>query len=85
MCLGEGLTTYFDLKTVKLDLVKVLSKSASNTGQREEGERLLKDGVCLFVCGFVVCLFSYCVWLCLYASCLFVNSLLNTLMASNIF
>ena len=45
-----ALTKYFDLKTVKLDLVKLLAQSAIDEAHRTKGEALLKEGV------------SGCVW-----------------------
>lgn len=45
MALGKALTTYYDLKTVKLDLVKLLVSSAGSVEQKQEGKKLLKDGV----------------------------------------
>ena len=45
MSLGEALATYYDLKAVRADLVKLLSGSVSSHQQRQAGEKLLKDGV----------------------------------------
>lgn len=45
MPLGKTLLAYYDLKTVKPDLVKVLSGSVSSAEQRAAGEKLLEDGV----------------------------------------
>lgn len=45
MSLGKGLSTYYDLKTVKVGLVKLLAESAGDLEQRQFGEKLLKDGV----------------------------------------
>ncbi len=45
MPLGRSLEAYYDLKTVKPDLIKMLVGSVSDPEQRETGEKLLKDGV----------------------------------------
>ena len=46
MSLREALSRYYDLKTVKLDLVKVLVEGVEGDGEeRRRGERLLQDGV----------------------------------------
>ena len=46
MSLREALSRYYDLKTVKLDLVKVLVEGVEGGGEeRRRGERLLQDGV----------------------------------------
>lgn len=45
IALKEALTKYYDLKTVKMDLIKVLIKSLRDPVEKERGERLLKDGV----------------------------------------
>ena len=58
MPLGRALQDYYDLKTVKPDLVKTLVGSVSSPQQRETGEKLLKDGVsakCLYCVFQVAC------------------------------
>ena len=45
MALREALMKYYDLKTVKMDLVKLLVEGLSDTAEKEKGEKLLKDGV----------------------------------------
>ena len=45
MSLREALLRYYDLKTVKPDLVKAVVGGARDPGEREKGDRLLKDGV----------------------------------------
>lgn len=45
MPLGRALLTYYDLKTVRLDLVKLLAESANSAGQKLRGEKLLRHGV----------------------------------------
>lgn len=45
MALGKALSSYYDLKTIKLDLVKMVAKSVSSAQQKREGKKLLKDGV----------------------------------------
>ena len=46
MALRELLLRYYDLKTVKLDLMKLLARRVSSESEKEKGEMLLKDGVC---------------------------------------
>ena len=43
--LQRALSTYYDLKTVKLDLIKLLVQTVSDAKQKQHGEDLLKDGV----------------------------------------
>lgn len=45
MALGEALTKYYDLKLVKLDLVKLLVDTVTDKIQRQRGTSLLKEGV----------------------------------------
>ena len=45
----EALTRYYDLKQVKLDLIKVLVESVTDKSQQETGKTLLKEGVsCIY-------------------------------------
>lgn len=48
MALREALIKYYDLKTVKMDLVKLLVESLSDSAEKEKGEKLLKNGVRVF-------------------------------------
>ena len=50
MSLRDALLQFYDLKTVKPDLVRAVVERASNLEEREKGDRLLKDGV------------SVCIW-----------------------
>ncbi len=43
--LREALTKYYDLKTVKLDMVKLLVQNAARDSEREKGEKLTRHGV----------------------------------------
>ena len=43
--LRDALTKYYDLKTVKLDLVQLVVSTSTNREQKEKGQKLLKDGV----------------------------------------
>ena len=45
MPLGRALRDYYDLKTVKPDLIKTLVGSVSDPQQKGAGEKLLKNGV----------------------------------------
>ena len=45
MTLREALMSYYDLKTVKMDLVKVLVESVTDDAEKAKGERLIKEGV----------------------------------------
>ena len=45
MPLGRALRAYYDLKTVRPDLVKMLAGSVSSPEQKEVAEKLLEDGV----------------------------------------
>lgn len=45
MSLREALLRYYDLKTVRPDLVKAVVGEASDPGEREKGDRLLVDGL----------------------------------------
>ena len=45
MAMGKALSIYYDLKTIKLDLVKMMAESTSDTQQKQAGKKLLKDGV----------------------------------------
>lgn len=47
--LKSALTRYYDLKTVKLDMMKLLVQSATKDSEKERGEILLSNGVCLIV------------------------------------
>ena len=65
--LREALIKYFDLKVVKMELVKLLVEGVTSEEEKEEGKRLLCNGVsvyllvCACVCGVCgVC--GVCVW-----------------------
>lgn len=45
MALRDALLKYYDLKTVKIDLVRILVESVTDEKERKKGEALLKDGV----------------------------------------
>lgn len=45
MPLREALTKYYDLKQIKLDLIKCLVESVTDSAQKEKGNTLLKEGV----------------------------------------
>ncbi len=45
--LREALMRYYDLKTVKVDMLKLLVQNAATDREKEMGEKLLLDGVCL--------------------------------------
>ena len=45
MPLKEVLIKYYDLKLVKLDLIKLLVESVTNKAQKQRGKALLKEGV----------------------------------------
>lgn len=45
MHLREALIKYYDLKHIKLDLVKCLIESVTDNAQKERGNALLKEGV----------------------------------------
>ncbi len=45
MVLGEALLKYYDLKTVKMDLLKMLAGSTVDQEEKKKGHELLKDGV----------------------------------------
>jgi sulfite reductase alpha subunit-like flavoprotein len=45
MHLREALIKYYDLKHIKLDLVKCLIESVTDNAQKEKGNALLKEGV----------------------------------------
>ena len=45
MPLREALTKYYDLKHIKLDLVKCLIESVTDNAQKEKGNTILKEGV----------------------------------------
>ena len=51
MSLREALLRYYDLKTVRPDLVKAVVGEASDPGEREKGDRLLVDGVSVCMWG----------------------------------
>lgn len=46
MTLRAALQKYYDLKTVRHDLVRVLVESVTDAAEREKGEMLLNGGVC---------------------------------------
>ena len=50
MPLREALTKYYDLKQIKLDLVKCLVESVTDSAQKEKGNTLLKEGVGIIFC-----------------------------------
>ena len=50
MSLREALLRYYDLKTVKMDLVRTLVGSVTEEVQQRRGEALVKDGVRLCAC-----------------------------------
>ena len=45
MSLRDALMRYYDLKTVKMDLMKILVGSVVDKKEKNKGEALLKDGV----------------------------------------
>ena len=45
MSLRDAFMKYYDLKTVKMDLMKMLVGSVVDKKEKEKGEALLKDGV----------------------------------------
>ena len=45
MALEEALAKYYDLKQVRLDLVRLLAESVSDKLQKQRGTALLKEGV----------------------------------------
>ena len=47
MSLKEALLQYYDLKTLKPELVQLLASSCTNSKEKEKGQRLLGAGVCL--------------------------------------
>lgn len=49
MPLQEALAKYYDLKLIKLDLVKLLIGSVTDASQKERGKALLKEGVKLVI------------------------------------
>ena len=44
--LREALVKYFDLKLVKMDLVKLLVEGVTSEVEKEKGRKLLGNGVC---------------------------------------
>ena len=51
--LREALTKYYDLKQIKLDLVKCLVESVTDNAQKQKGNTLLKEGVGIILLFFV--------------------------------
>lgn len=45
MSLRDVITKYYDLKTVKLDLMQLVVSTCAKNSQKKKGEKLLKDGV----------------------------------------
>ena len=45
MPLREALVKYYDLKQIKLDLVKLLVKTVADKAQKDKGNKLLEEGV----------------------------------------
>lgn len=48
MSLREALTKYYDLKQIKLDLIKCLVENVTDNAQKQKGNTLLKEGVGYF-------------------------------------
>lgn len=53
MPLREALTKYYDLKQIKLDLLRCLIESATDSAQKAKGNTLLKDGVGIIILFYV--------------------------------
>lgn len=53
MPLKEALMKYYDLKQIRLDLVKLLVQSVTDSTQKQRGSTLLKDGVKVLFLSFV--------------------------------